>query len=121
LPKRAAVRQAVLVISGVIVHIENELPVKVDVEALPAPTDLSIKCMNVRTIDGKRPQFVHDKNSTFIFPMHVVRLIEVPEMSSSSDVAIQDEPSYMSQQVEPDYDPIDEEAEEDLLARIRQI
>jgi hypothetical protein len=121
LPERAAARHAVAVISGVIVHIENELPVKVDLEQMPSPTDLSITCTNVRTIDGKRPQFVHDKNSTFVFPMHVVRMIEAPEMSASSQVAVQEQPSYMSHQVEPEYDPIDEVAEEDLLARIRQI
>lgn len=121
MPKRAAARDLCNVISGVIVHIENELPIMVDMEALPLPGDQSITCSNVRTIDGKRPQFVHDKNSTFVFPMHVVRLIEAPQLSPSSEVAIQEEPSYMSQHVEPDFDPIDEEAEEDLLARIRDI
>jgi hypothetical protein len=121
LPERAIVGEGAHVISGVIIHIENELPIKVDMATLPAPGDLSITCTNVRTIDGKRPQFVHDKNSSFVFPMHVVRLIEVPQMSESSAVATQDEPEYMRHDPEPDFDPMDEEAEEDLLARIRQI
>jgi hypothetical protein len=121
LPGRAVARDPVAVISGVIVHIENELPIKADVETLPSPGDMSIRCTNVRTIDGKRPQFVHDKNSSFIFPLHIVRLIEIPQVSASSEIALQDEPTYTSQHVEPEYDGYDEEAEEDLLARIRQI
>lgn len=117
--------EPVAVISGVIIHIEGELPVKVDLEELPAGGDRSIRCSNVQTVDGKRPGFVHDRNSTFIFPLQVVRLIEVPQMSDSSAVAIQGEMSYEARghapEPELDFDPIDEEAEEDLLARIRQI
>ena len=30
----------------------------------PRPSDRLLKCTNVRTVDGKRPPFVHDANST---------------------------------------------------------
>ncbi len=56
------------VITNVILHLINDLPVVVDLEALPAGGDLSVTCTNVRTVDGKRPPFVHDRNSTFVFP-----------------------------------------------------
>jgi hypothetical protein len=109
------------VLTGVIVHLENDLPVLVDLEDLPGPTDSILRCTNVRTIDGKRPAFVHDRRSTFLLPMKIVRLIEVPEISDSSDVAVQDGDEPMPQGHEPELDPVDEDADEDLLARIRSI
>ena len=68
-----AVRAATLphVITNVIIHLMNELPIVVDVDALPAGADRSIRCTNVRTVDGKRPSYVHDRNSTFVFPAGV--------------------------------------------------
>ena len=112
-------------IQGVIVHLANDLPVVVDMEELPSGSDRTVHCTNVRLMDGKRPAFVHDRNSTFIFPLQIVRLIEVPRMSEGSGVATQDEHSYEARghdpEPEPVVDEVDEEAEEDLLARIRQI
>jgi hypothetical protein len=116
------------VIHSVIVHLENDMPVLVDLEDMPGPADQILRCTNVRTIDGKRPAFVHDKRSTFLLPMKIVRLIEVPVLSESSAVATQDDDDVRTraQQHEPEpeheaLDEIDEEAEEDLLARIRSI
>jgi len=111
------------VISGVTIHLANDLPVLVDLQAMPEPGDRMIRCTNVRTIDGKRPAFVHDAHSTFLLPLHTVRIIEVPQMSDSSAVATQgDEDLYAaSHSVAPEPEIDDEEAEEDLLARIRQI
>lgn len=107
---------------GIIVHLQNDLPIVVDMQELPAGGDRTIRCSNVRTIDGKRPAFVHDRSSTFIFPLHIVRLIEVPTMSESSAVAMQDEfDGPPSPPPVPALEEVDEEAEEDLLARIRQI
>lgn len=65
-------------ITNAIVHLNNDLPVVADLEALPGPTDRNVRCTNVRTVDGKRPNFVHDRNSTFVLPMAMIRLIEVP-------------------------------------------
>jgi len=112
-------------IQGIIIHLANDLPVLVDMEELPAPGDRTIRCTNVRTVDGKRPPFVHDGKSTFIFPLQIVRLIEVPTMSNGSDLATQDEHSFEARgndaQLDTVIDEVDEQAEEDLLARIRQI
>src|SRR4051812_29462550 len=110
------------VIQGIIVHLQNDLPIVVDMEELPAGGDRTIRCTNVRTIDGKRPAFVHDRKSTFIFPLQIVRLIEVPTMSGSSSLAMNDEFDLPpAPEPVPALEAVDEEAEEDLLARIRQI
>jgi hypothetical protein len=110
------------VINGIIIHLQNDLPVLVDMDELPGPTDVMIRCTNVRLVDGKRPAFVHERGSTFIFPLGMVRLIEVPALSQGSAVAMQEdyEPRTSGGSA-PTVDEVDEEAEEDLLARIRQI
>ena len=108
-------------ISGVIIHLENELPIKADLEEMPGPMDQLIRCTNVRTVDGKRPQFVHEQGSTFIFPISIIRLIEAPATSMNTAVALQDGDDLDD---EPDgplsLDAFDD-AEEDFLARIREI
>ncbi|MGI8928031.1 MAG: hypothetical protein ACR2H0_01005 [Candidatus Limnocylindrales bacterium] len=105
-------------ISNVIVHLINDLPILVDLDVLPAPTDRSIRCTNVRTVDGKRPSFIHDRHSTFVFPMSVVRLIEAPaeESEVSEDLSDSSAPLALSPPV-----AMDEEPDEDLLARIRSV
>jgi hypothetical protein len=71
-------RDTPVVLSNAIIHLHNELPLLVDLEYMPAGGDRLVRCTNVRGVDGKRPQFVHDRNGTFIFPMGMIRLIEVP-------------------------------------------
>jgi hypothetical protein len=104
------------VIANVIVHLNNDLPILVDLESLPSGPDRSITCTNVRTIDGKRPAFVHDPKSTFVFPLSVIRLIEARRESLDRTGEI-DEPQEPAQ----DPDVFDEEPDEDLLAKIRSI
>lgn len=105
-------------IANVIVHLMNDLPIVVDLHDLPAPTDRSIRCTNVRTVDGKRPSFIHDRHSTFVFPMSVVRLIEAPAEGSgvAEDLSDSTPPLAVAPPV-----AIDEEPDEDLLARIRSV
>ena len=109
------------VISSVLIHLLNDQPVVADLEDLPGAADRLVRCTNVRTIDGKRPAFVHDRHSTFVFPIAMIRFIEVPQISPSSEVATQDEPSTYVSEPPPMLDTDDEDAGEDLLARIRQI
>ena len=113
------------VISGVTIHLANDLPVLVDLEEMPGPGDRLLRCTNVRTLDGKRPPFVHDRHSTFILPLHIVRIMEVPQTSDEKALAVQqDDQRYAAAHEavpEPEPEVDDEEAEEDLLARIRQI
>jgi hypothetical protein len=105
------------VITDVIIHIAGEMPIKVDIEEMPHGSDRSIRCTNVRTVDGKRPAFVHDRNSTFILPLSTIRVIEVPATSAADGT----EPQTAVSQVEAQPNLEDEEPDEDLLARIRSL
>jgi hypothetical protein len=112
------------VITGVIVHLHNDLPIVVDMEELPSASDRVITCTNVRTVDGKRPMFVHHKNSTFVFPLDQVRLIEAPAQNGDEQAMHADGPSTLDRLPIDDIllpPAADEEPDEDLLARIRQI
>ena len=121
MPSLRCIGEPRLVISGVIIHLENELPIKADLEEMPGPRDQLIRCTNVRTVDGKRPQFVHEQGSTFIFPIGIIRLIEAPATSLSTAVALQDDDDIDDQPDGPlSLDAFDD-AEEDFLARIREI
>ena len=90
-----------------------------DLEDLPAGSDVLLKCTNVHLLDGKRPAFVHDPKSVFVIPLNRVRVIEIPPHVGlvPQEEAEPEEP----QPQEPTLEPVDEEAQEDLLARIRQI
>lgn len=108
-------------ITGVIVHLANDLPIMVDLEELPAGGDRTIRCTNVRTMDGKRPGFVHERHSTFILPLGIIRAIEVPRQGGAQ-VSEHDRPAVETQRAtQPTVETVEEEPEEDLLARIRQI
>lgn len=135
------------VISNAILHMHNELPLMVDLEFMPAGGDQLVRCTNVRTVDGKRPQFVHDRNGTFVFPLSMIRLIEVPagahEMAivapsdgpvqlgapreAASAASARQQPDTdsalvpLAEQPEPPIADFDEEPDEDLLARIRSV
>jgi hypothetical protein len=118
LPLEQAGSQTQRVINNVIIHLHNEMPIVVDVEALPTGADRTIACTNVRTIDGKRPSFVNDKNSTFILPLATIRLIEAPAAGANLNVAmapIQPRPAALPPPL------TEEEPDEDLLARIRSV
>ena len=105
-------------IPNVILHIHGELPIVVDLEELPQGGDRSIRCTNVRTVDGKRPAYVHDRNSTFVFPLSEIRLLEAPATAPVVD----DEFVVMEYEPPPPPPPtLDEEPDEDLLARIRSV
>ena len=104
-------------IKGVLLHLLGEMPLRVDMAELPGPTDTHITCSNVRTVDGKRPSFVEQRGSTFVFPMSTVRLIEMPP-PEGVDIEPEEE------EIEPLPPPLQEmgdEPDEDLLARIRNV
>ena len=117
-------------IKSAIVHLANELPIMVDLYEAPSPTATSVRCTNVRTVDGKRPAFVHDPRATFLLPWHLIRLIEVPVGATpmpeiDGSVVISDPAGTVGYDAEPLDEPepdlVDEEPDEDLLARIRSI
>jgi hypothetical protein len=66
-------------IRNVVIHASNEQPLMADLFDLPSAEDAGLLCTNVRMMDGKRPVFIDHIDSTFFFPYHVVRFIEIPK------------------------------------------
>ena len=66
-------------IRNVCIHVSNEQPLMCDLYELPSADDAGLVCTNVRSMDGKRPVFIDAIGSTFFFPYHVVRFLEIPE------------------------------------------
>ncbi|HUP82671.1 MAG TPA: hypothetical protein VM284_00600 [Candidatus Limnocylindria bacterium] len=117
-------------IKSVIVHLTSELPIMVDLYEAPSPNATSVRCTNVRTVDGKRPSFIHDPRATFLLPWHLIRLMEVPSdavpvQEQDSQVVVSDPHGVVGHDPgpleEPEPELLDEEPDEDLLARIRSI
>lgn len=91
----------------VVVHLLNDQPVVADVAEAPRPADVSLICTNVKTLDGRRPVFIDQSDSTFVFPYAGIRFIEIP-----SGKAPQRE-----MEVEAEADEL--EIDEDFLRRVR--
>ena len=66
-------------IRNVCIHVENEQPLLCDLFDLPTQADAGLVCTNVRMLDGKRPVFIDQTSSTFFFPYHIIRFLEIPE------------------------------------------
>jgi hypothetical protein len=66
------------VIRNAVIHIMNEQPLLADLLTTPGPADISLICTNLRTMNGKRPVFVDNEHSVFVFPYGQVRFLEVP-------------------------------------------
>ena len=66
-------------IRNVVIHASNEQPLMADLFDLPNAEDAGLVCTNVRMMDGKRPVFIDHIDSTFFFPYHVIRFIEIPK------------------------------------------
>ena len=61
-----------------VLHISNEQPLLADLFELPSPTDIALRLTNLRSLDGKKPIFVDDMNSVFLFPYHRITFVEIP-------------------------------------------
>ncbi|HUR16405.1 MAG TPA: hypothetical protein VMZ33_03910 [Candidatus Limnocylindrales bacterium] len=121
MPRERPPGETARVITNVIVHLHNDLPIVVDMEGLPKGSDRSIRCTNVRTVDGKRPTFVNDRHSTFVFPMSMIRLLEVPADGThqGNTAIVTPEPQGPPPPPPPPLE--DDEPDDDLLARIRSV
>jgi len=75
------------VIRNVCIHVSNEQPLLADLFELPNANDAGLVCTNVRSMDGKRPVFIDHIGSTFFFPYHVVRFLEIPEAEMAAYAA----------------------------------
>ena len=71
-------------IRNVCIHASGEQPLLCDLFFLPSADDAGLLCTNLRSMDGKRPVFIDHTASTFFFPYHVVRFLEIPEESMAA-------------------------------------
>jgi hypothetical protein len=87
------------VIRNVCIHVSNEQPLMADLYELPSADDAGLVCTNVRSMDGKRPVFIDAIGSTFFFPYHIVRFLEIPEAEMAKHRASGGLPGRASQLV----------------------
>ncbi|HSO29281.1 MAG TPA: hypothetical protein VLS28_05215 [Candidatus Sulfomarinibacteraceae bacterium] len=64
-------------IRNAVIHLLSEQPVIADLLEMPSPGDATLRCTNLRTKDGKRPVFIDQMDSTFIFPYLHIRFVEI--------------------------------------------
>lgn len=106
-------------IRDVVVHLHNEQPLLADLYDEPKASDSSLVCTNLRTLNGKRPVFVDDQYSMFVFPLGFVRFVELPPRSlRQSDQADRAEEGALPALPAPVEEDI--ELDEDFLRRIRE-
>ena len=78
LPSGGPTAEGEPVLRNVVIHLNNEQPVLADLFNRPSAIDVAVVCTNVRTPDGKRPVFIDQTDSTFVFPLAHIRFIEIP-------------------------------------------
>ena len=105
-------------IRNAVIHLLGEQPVVADLFHEPEPGHVLLVCTNLRTLDGRRPVFIDDGASTFVFPYLHVRFIEIrPERPG-------DEPGEPGAGRAAPSDRADDEGDleidEDFLRRIRE-
>ena len=115
-----------------VLHITNEQPLLADLFELPNPTDVALRLTNLRSLDGKRPIFVDDTKSVFLFPYHRVSFVEIPPAAMAGSQLSGDEiPQTLPVAVGAGVpvgssgdDPAEDdelEIDEDFLRRIREV
>lgn len=95
-------------IRNVCIHVENEQPLLADLYDLPTSADAGLLCTNVRMMDGKRPVFIDQSASTFFFPYHVIRFIELPEKAMAGRRVVRTRAAPASEVPEAEELPEDE-------------
>jgi hypothetical protein len=77
------------VIRDVVLHINNEQPLRADLFELPEGDTVLLRCTNVRTLSGTKPIFIDDLNSMVFLPMLHLRFIEIlPATSGAEHLAL---------------------------------
>jgi hypothetical protein len=108
----------------------NEQPMLADLFEAPSPTDVGLRCTNLRTMNMKRPVFIDDSASVFFFPYRNIRFVEIPAGAiTGTDPGSAMELSDAGQAgdgramapLPPDEPEPDLEIDEDFLRRIREV
>ena len=98
-----------------ILHLLNDQPLVVDLLEEPTQSDFTIVCTNVRSVDGKKPVFIDFATSTFVFPMAMVRFVEIPRADAEAERARPGSSTAADAE-----DTEDLEIDEDFLRRVRE-
>jgi hypothetical protein len=110
------------VIRNACIHLNGEQPLLADLFELPSTADVTMRCTNLRAMNGKRPVFADDMAAVFYFPMIHIRFIEIPPSAmAGGDLDLQ-MPVAAGNQLEagPEDDDLDLEIDEDFLRRVRE-
>ena len=100
-----------------ILHLQSDQPLAVELLEEPKPSDITVICTGVRTIDGKKPVFIDFTSSTFVFPMAMVRFIEIINPDAEAERTAGQRPlAAMADADEAE----DLEIDEDFLRRVRE-
>ena len=109
-------------IRNAVIHISNEQPLLADLYEMPTATDASLVCTNIRSLDGKKPIFIDDAKSVFVFPYLHIRFIEILPGASTGMGTDEEEAVVVVDQPAEDAEPeVDLELDEDFLRRIRDV
>ncbi len=112
-------------ITNAVIHITSEQPLVADLFEMPTTADVTLRCTNLRTLNGKRPVFADDQDSIFFFPWILIRFLEIPPSSQEGGerrvmVGAASRSGQRSDGVVDENEP-DLEIDEDFLRRIRDI
>ena len=118
------------VLKNAVIHLHNEQPLLGDLLDMPSPTDVAVRLTNLRSLDGKRPIFVDDSASIFIFAYHRISFIEIPASSVAGADQAADVPvaaamtaavAAAANSAHSSDQEDDLEIDEDFLRRIREV
>ncbi len=101
-----------------ILHLQGDQPMLADLHALPQPGDSSLVCTNLRSLDGRKPVFIEQSASTFVFPFQHIRFVEI--LSEDASPVRTDTTSPDAARPALDPGDADLEIDEDFLRRIRE-
>lgn len=110
-------------IRNAVIHIANEQPLVADLYEMPAATDVSLICTNIRMLDGKKPVFIDHSGSVFVFPYATIRFLEIMASAATGLDSATDElvPVETNGHSIAPVDEADLELDEDFLRRIREV
>lgn len=118
-------------IRNAVIHLSNEQPLLADLFDVPSASDVALVCTNLRTMNGKRPVFVDQIDSVFVFPFVHIRFVEIPPgargelVPATPERAAAGEPgpeSGPATEPGPGQEPeADLEIDEDFLRRVREV
>ena len=112
------------VIRDVVLHINNEQPLRADLFELPEADTVLLRCTNIRTLNGTRPIFIDDLQSIVFFPMLHLRFIEIlPRSQAEAELALGpgDVAIPVPAPADPEPEPEEElEIDEDFLRKVRE-